>query len=188
MSSVRVLEGIAYDVRNNSSTGPYSGGGVTFSLGDPPVRITTSGYSISLTEGEYLVVAVKPSILFRLFPGKAWARSDIALAYTSMNLRGEIKTVGYLWTVLCCLLCVCGLGCGYLVTRGLVRGDVVLGDLVWSHLPLMWQSANSAASLIALISIALGFVGFKRLGAAREAVSVLSSNTTVQQAQERSVT
>lgn len=188
MSSVRILEGIACNVRNNSSPGPYSGGGVTFSLGDPPLRVSINGYSIPLTEGEYLVVAVKPSIVFRLFPQSAWARSDIALAYTSMNLRGEIKTVGYIWTVLCCLLCVCGLGFGYLVTRGLVRGDVVLGGLVWSHLPLMWQSANSAASLIALTSIALGFLGLKRLRATREAVSALSGNTTVQQAQERSVT
>lgn len=125
------------------------------------------------------IASVKPSILFRLFPQRAWARSDIALAYTSMNLRGEIRTVGYIWTVLCCLLCVCGLGCGYLVTRGLVRGDVVLGSLVWNHLPLIWQSTNSAASLIALVSIALGFVGLKRLRATREAVSALSGNTTV---------
>lgn len=188
MYSVRILEGIACDVRNNSSPGPYSGGGVTFSLGDPPVRVRITGYSISLIEGEYLVVAVRPSIVFRLFPQRAWARSDIALAYTSMNLRGEIKTVGQMWTALCSLLCVCGLGCSYLVTRGLVRGDLVLGDLVWSHLPLMWQSTNSAASLIALISIALGSVGFQRLRTTREAVRALSGNTTVQQAQERSVT
>ena len=85
-------------------------------MGDPPVRIRISGYSASLTEGEYLVVAVKPSILFRLFPQRAWARSDIALAYTSMNLRGEIKTAGYMWMILYCLLCVCGLGYGYLVS------------------------------------------------------------------------
>jgi hypothetical protein len=184
MSNVRILEGIISNLRTYS--GQYAGRQIEFNLGNPPERITMSGRSTFLTEGEYLVVAVKPGIISRLFPNRAWARRDAALAYSSMNLRGEIRTVGYVCTVLCNLLCACGFVYSFMIARGLVPSGFTPGDLTPSGWTLMPQSPDRAAALIALVSSAFGLVGVSRLRATRDAVSALSTNSTVQQAQERS--
>jgi hypothetical protein len=188
VAGIRILEGIANDVRNNSAPGPYGGKGAWFNLGHPPERVMIPGDSIQLNEGDYVVVAVRPTIVFRLFPQKKWARSDVTIAYSTMNMRGDIQVVGYLWIVLRCLLCVCGLVLGYLVTRGSVPSQAVLDYLPRTVQRLLPQSPDLVGLPIALISIALGFAGISRLSTIREARAALVANQTVRQAQERSTT
>lgn len=186
MSRVRILEGIASDVRlgGGSGNGSYI---ATFKLGDPPERLTISGYA--LTEGEYVIVAVTPSIfqsLYRRFSRKP-KPLDSVVAYTTLNVRGKIMGIGadYVWLVLLYLSCACGLATSFLVMRGLVPSDLVASDLMRSVPRLVSQFHDTASALIALISVALGSAGIRQQQTVREAVTAISANNTVREAQKR---
>jgi hypothetical protein len=188
MSRVRILEGIASDVRLVT---PTSGGAgnytATFKLGDPPERLTISGYA--LTEGEYVIAAVTPSIfqnLYRYFSRKP-GNLDSVVAYTTLNARGKLMGIGadYVWLVLLYLFCACGLAISFLVMRGLVPRILVASDLMRSVQPVITKFHDITSALIALLSVALGYAGIQRQQTIRSAVSTLSTNNTVREAQER---
>lgn len=187
MPTVRVLEGVASDVKLMRPSSGLGSQTATFKLGNPPERLSISGYA--LIEGEYVVAAVTPSIfqrIFRLFSRKPWT-SDSVVAYTTMNIRGEIRGVGadYIWTAALYLLCASGLAISFLVMRGLAPEYLVASGLPRSVWPLILQYPDLAAALIALISIVLGLTGVTTLSTTREAQTALSSNNTVREAQER---
>jgi hypothetical protein len=90
-----------------------------------------------------------------------------------------------MWVVLSYLVCVCGLAISFLVTRGLVSGELVASGLMRGVQPLITQFPDLTAALIALISVALGYAGNRRLQTVREAEAALSTNNTIREAQER---
>lgn len=179
MPRIRVIEGVIYEVHNvNSGYGPS---GINFEIGSPPERVDMPGRANALTQGEYVVVAVRPSVISLLFPR---TRRDVAIAYTSMNTKGDIRTVGFAWTLLCFLVCVCGFALSYLVMIGLVPSDSILANLPASGwLPAMKPSASQMAALLALISIAIGVIGLMRLHTLRSAITAVAGTRTVRQAQ-----
>jgi hypothetical protein len=85
---IRLLKGPISKINCRYGT-PYSFAGTTFVIGDPPQLVTIGGESMSLSEGEYMAVAVKR--------GMFSDRGDVVLAYQVLGEKGVARRSGWAW-------------------------------------------------------------------------------------------
>ena len=85
---IRLLKG-PISIISRRYGGLYSFPGTTFVIADPPQLVTIGGESMSLSEGEYMAVAVKR--------GMFSDRGDVVLAYQALGQKGVARRSGWAW-------------------------------------------------------------------------------------------
>jgi hypothetical protein len=85
---IRLLKGPISKIKRRYGT-PYSLPGSTFVIDDPPQLVTIGGEAMSVSEGEYMAVAVKR--------GMFSDRGDVVLAYQLLGQKGVARRSGWTW-------------------------------------------------------------------------------------------
>jgi hypothetical protein len=97
MGEIRLLKG-PISIISRRYGGLYSFPGTTFVIGEPPQLVTIGGESMSLSEGEYMAVAVKR--------GTFSDRGDVVLAYQVLGEKGVARRSGWAWLSFMAIPCV----------------------------------------------------------------------------------